>query len=135
MTAKVGYSTPLLHVADVARSIGYYELLGFTTVDTDRQKPLGWARIECQGGAIMFLRAEKRIDPGSQTVLFYMYTPQLAELREQLLSSGVKVGPITNPEYMRSGELRLDDPDGYVVLVGHWGEAEQEAWERRKKGS
>jgi hypothetical protein len=30
MSIKVGYSTPLLHVAEIERSIRFYELLGFT---------------------------------------------------------------------------------------------------------
>jgi catechol 2,3-dioxygenase-like lactoylglutathione lyase family enzyme len=131
MTAKAGYSTPLLHVTDVARSIRFYEQLGFVTVDTDRQNPIGWARMHCDGGALMFLRAEKAIDVSAQAVLFYMYTPQLTQLREQLAGAGLKVGPIKHPDYMRSGEIRLDDPDGYVILVGHWGESEQEAWDKR----
>jgi hypothetical protein len=29
MTVKAGYSTPMLHVADVARSLRFYALLGF----------------------------------------------------------------------------------------------------------
>lgn len=131
MTAKAGYSTPLLHVADVARSIRFYEQLGFTAIDTDRQNPIGWARMHCEGGALMFLRAEEPIDVSAQTVLFYMYTPELTKLREQLVSTGVKVGPIKRPVYMPSGEVRLDDPDGYVILVGHWGKSEQEAWDKR----
>jgi hypothetical protein len=60
-----------------------------------------------------------------------MYTPDLAGLREQLLACGVKVPPIGYPEYMPSGEMRIADPDGYVILVGHWGKSEQEAWEKR----
>jgi len=23
------------------------------------------------------------------------------------------------------------DPDGYVIFVGHWGKAEQDAWEKQ----
>lgn len=128
MTAKVGWSTPMLHVSSVEQSIRFYEQLGFTIIATDRGDPLGWARIECEGGAIMFLRAEKPIDASAQAVLLYMYTQHLTELRDTLVSKGVKVGPITRPDYMRSGELRLDDPDGYIVLVGHWGKAEHEEW-------
>jgi hypothetical protein len=75
MSAKVGTSTPLLHVAEIERSIRFYELLGFTTVDTDRCKPLGWARMHCEGGAVMFLRADEPVDPSAQAVLLYMYTP------------------------------------------------------------
>ena len=85
MSARVGYSTPVLHVAEIERSMRFYELLGFVTVDTDRGKPLGWARLHCEGGAVMFLRADEPVDPSAQAVLLYMYTPGLAGLREYLL--------------------------------------------------
>jgi Glyoxalase/Bleomycin resistance protein/Dioxygenase superfamily len=131
MSAKVGYSTPLLHVAEIERSICFYELLGFATVDTDRARPLGWARLHCEGGAVMFVRAEEPVDASAQAVLLYTYTPDLAGLREHLMASRVKVSPIGYPEYMPSGEMRIADPDGYVIVVGHWGKPEQEAWEKR----
>ena len=133
MTAKAGYSTPLLHVAEIERSIRFYELLGFETIDTDRCQPLGWARMHCEGGAVMFLRVEgdEKPNPAAQGVLLYMYTPDLAGLCEHLQSNGVKVPPIKRPPYMPSGEICLRDPDGYVIFVGHWGKEEQEAWERR----
>lgn len=131
MSAKVGYSTPMLHVAEIERSIRFYELLGFVTVDTDRCTPLGWARLHCDGGAVMFLRAEEPLDPMRVTTMLYMYTPDLAVLREQLLAAGIKVPPINYPSYMPSGEIFMSDPDGYSVLVAHWGKTEQEAWEKR----
>jgi hypothetical protein len=131
MSEKVGYSTPMLHVAEIERSIRFYELLGFVTVDTDRCTPLGWARMHCEGGAIMFLRAEEALDPVRVTTMLYMYTPDLVCLREQLLAAGVKVPPITHPPYMPGGEIQMPDPDGYSVLIAHWGKSEQEAWEKR----
>lgn len=131
MSVRAGYSTPLLHVAEIERSIRFYELLGFETVDTDREEPLGWARLHCEGGAIMLLRASEPLDPAAQTVLLYLYTPDLAALRAQLEGHGVEVAAIRYPAYMPSGELSLTDPDGYAVLVGHWAEAEHEAWLRR----
>ncbi len=79
----------------------------------------------------MFLAAEEPMDPAPQAVLLYMYTPDLPALRAHLLASGVEVPPINYPEYMRSGEIHLKDPDGYSILVGHWGKAEHEAWEKR----
>jgi glyoxalase/bleomycin resistance protein/dioxygenase superfamily protein len=134
MTAKVSYSTPMLHVAEIERSVQFYELLGFVTVDTDRCKPLGWARIHCEGGAVMFLRAEGPVDAAAHPVILYMYTPDLTGLREHLLASGVQVPPIKYPGYMPSGEITMTDPDGNVILVGHWGKSEQEAWEKRTGG-
>jgi hypothetical protein len=29
-----------------------------------------------------------------------------------------------------SGEFRVEDADGQVIFVGHWGREEHEAWER-----
>ena len=131
MTAKAGYSTPMLHVAEIEKSIQFYELLGFTTVDTDRCTPLGWARLHCEGGAVMFLRAEEPVDASAHSVMLCTYTPDLTGLREHLLASGVKAPPITYPGYMPSGEITLADPDGNIIIVSHWGKSEQEAWEKR----
>ena len=131
MSVKVGYSTPMLHVAEIERSIQFYELLGFVTVDTDRCTPIGWARLHCEGGALMFLRADVSVVGVGKGVMFYMYTPDLVGLREQLLAAGISVPPIKHPGYMPSGEIQMTDPDGYSVLISHWGKAEQEAWEKR----
>ena len=131
MSVKAGYSTPMLHVAEIEESIRFYELLGFATVDTDRCKPLGWARMHCEGGAVMFLRAEEPVNASAHGVMLCMYTPDLAGLREQLMAAGVKVPPIRYPEYMPSGEISIADPDGNTIIVSHWGKAEQEAWEKR----
>ena len=131
MPAKVGYSTPLLHVAEIERSIQFYELLGFTTVDTDRCQPLGWARLHCEGGAVMFLRAEEPATGTAHPAMLYTYTPDLAGLREHLLANGINVPPIKYPGYMPSGEITLADPDGNIIIVAHWGKSEQEAWEER----
>jgi hypothetical protein len=42
-------------------------------------------------------------------------------LREHLLASALPVSPITYPDYMPKGEIRLEDPDGYVLLIGQVG--------------
>jgi hypothetical protein len=131
MSVKVGYSTPMLHVAEIEKSLRFYELLGFVTIDTDRCVPIGWARMHCDGGAVMFLRAEEPVDSSAQAFMLCMYTPDLAGLREQLLAAGVKAPAIRYPQYMPSGELGLKDPDGFLIFISHWGKAEQEAWEKR----
>jgi predicted enzyme related to lactoylglutathione lyase len=131
MSVRVTYSTPMLHVMDIERSLAFYELLGFVTVDTDCGDPLGWARMHCEGGALMFLRAEHSVDPRAQGILLYMYAPDLTALRTALHGTGVAVPHIGYPQYMPSGEMRLVDPDGYSVIVAHWGNKEQEIWEKR----
>ena len=131
MSVKASYSTPMLHVTEIERSIRFYEMLGFTTVDTDRCEPIGWARMHCDGGALMFLRAEEPVHAAAPGLLLYMYTPDLAGLREQLIAGGVNVPAIRTPAYMPSGEVQFTDPDGYAIAISHWGKGEQEAWEKR----
>ena len=126
---KAGWSTPMLHVASVERSLRFYELLGFETIDTEGE-PIGWARLHCEGGAIMLLLAEEPLDPGRAITPIYMYTSDLPALRDHLVANGVAVPPISHPAYMKSGEICVKDPDGQAVYVGHWGRAEHEAWER-----
>jgi catechol 2,3-dioxygenase-like lactoylglutathione lyase family enzyme len=134
MNVKAGYSTPMLHVADIENSIRFYELLGFTTIDTEGCTPLAWARLHCDdGSAVMFLRAEHPVDASAQTLILYMYTPDLSGLRERLLAGKIKVPPINYPEYMPSGKINLADPDGYKIEIAHWGKPEQEAWEKHLK--
>ncbi len=137
MPPKAGYSTPMLHVMDVSRSIGFYQLLGFDLIDSQGDPP-GWARMHCEGGAIMFLLAEHPIGPEKHATMLYMYTADLPALREHLVAHGLTVPSICYPEYMKSGELFVKDPDGNAVFVGHWGEKEHSAWlehlERRRSG-
>lgn len=132
MSIKAGYSTPMLHVVEIERSIRFYELLGFVLIDTDRCEPkLGWARMHCEGGAVMFLRSEHEAENLAAGFFLYMYTPDLAGLREHLLANGVEVSAIKYPGYMPSGTVNLRDPDGCFIEIGHWGTGEQEAWEKR----
>ena len=135
MSAKAGWATPMFHVKSIEDSLNFYELLGFKTIDTDKcgDEPLGWARMHCEGGAIMFLRAEDDvvIDPGKQGVMLVMYTPDLPALREKLLANNVRVSAIERPPYMPSGRVCLRDPDGYFISVNHWGDKEHTAWLKR----
>jgi predicted enzyme related to lactoylglutathione lyase len=133
MSVKSTYSTPMLHVMEIERSLAFYERLGFETMDTDCGKPLGWARMHCEGGGLMFLRAEHVVDPAVQGIMLYMYCSDLRALHAELQRRGVAVPPVSYPEYMPSGEMQLRDPDGYSVIVAHWGRNEQEAWEQRIK--
>jgi catechol 2,3-dioxygenase-like lactoylglutathione lyase family enzyme len=129
MVPKAGYCTPMLHVADVARSIRFYELLGFDLIDTQGEDGLiGWARMHCEGGALMFLLAEEPVDASAQSISLALYTPDLPALREHLLANGVQAPEITCPEYMPSGQITLRDPDGYIVGICHWSETEHTTW-------
>ena len=134
MTPKAGYYTPLLHVKSIEDSMRFYALLGFETIDQMGEPGhLGWARMHCEGGALMFLLADEPHPGRKCEVLFAMYTEDLPAFREYLLANGVEAPAITYPEYMPSGTLEIVDPDEYILGIHHWSDKEHETWERERK--
>jgi hypothetical protein len=118
--AKATGLIPMAHVADVQRSVDFYKLLGMELRSSLKtpQGGLQWAHVACQGAELMFARASEPVVASQQAVLFYLYAPDLIGLREYLLASGVRVSAITYPDYMPKGEVRVEDPDGYCLLIG-----------------
>jgi hypothetical protein len=76
-----------------------------------------WAALRSEGAELMVSTDGDPIDPGGQGVLFYLYSPNLAALREQLLADGIDAGEIVDGTPGPRQELRLADPDGYVLMV------------------
>ena len=120
MTAKVTGLIPMAHAADVQRAVDFYQKLGME-VRGSLRNPAGylqWVHLSCEQAHLMLARASGTIIADQQAVLFYLYSPDLIALREHLLAAGVKVSSITYPDYMPKGEIRVQDPDGYVLLIG-----------------
>ena len=114
---------PMAHVADVQRAIDFYKLLGMEVRGSLRNASgeLQWVHLACGHADLMFARASEPVISGQQAVLFYLYSPDLIGLRAHLQFSGVKVSSITYPDYMPKGEIRVDDLDGYCLLIGQAG--------------
>ena len=116
----LGILVPLAHVADVARSIEFYKLLGFEVKNTvEREGQLQWAWLQNGKADFMIARSARPMNPDAQDVLFYLYAPDVVAFRNQLQSRGVKVGQLNYPFYMPRGEFRVDDPDGYALFIAH----------------
>jgi catechol 2,3-dioxygenase-like lactoylglutathione lyase family enzyme len=124
-SAPISGLVVMIHVADVARSAGFYRLLGF---DIGNRVPaegtMQWAWLYApkapdwkRGPNLMLSRTGRPIDAGAQDVLFYLYAADLEALRGQLLAAGIHAGAISYPEYLPQGELRVQDPDGYVLMI------------------
>jgi hypothetical protein len=123
MPAKVTGLIPMAHVADPQRAVDFYKLLGMEVRGSlrDAAGNLQWVHLSCEQADLMLTRASEPVIASQQAVLFYLYSPDLIALRAHLLANGVKVSAITYPEYMPKGEIRVDDPDGYVLLIGQAG--------------
>lgn len=108
-----------------------------------------WALLRCGGrpspdlslgggGKLMLARSSGPIAADQQAVLFYMYSGDVLGLRQHLIDRGLRdagaylgetspwdgprsVFAVSQPPHMPAGELRITDPDGYVILVGQLG--------------
>jgi hypothetical protein len=111
---------PMAHVADVPDSIAWYEKLGFVAQHTwtPEGRPMQWAYLSNGGAQLMLVRSARPMNAGAQDVLFYLYAQGVAAYREKLISLGLQPGELTFPPYAKNGEFRIDDPDGYCLLVG-----------------
>jgi catechol 2,3-dioxygenase-like lactoylglutathione lyase family enzyme len=115
---RVNGLVPFVKVTDVERSVGFYSHLGFTVQSVFKYRDrLSWAALESEGAEVMFLGTSEPIDQDRQGVLFYLYSHDLAALRDQLLTAGIKAGEIEDGSPGPRQEMRVTDPDGYVLMV------------------
>jgi catechol 2,3-dioxygenase-like lactoylglutathione lyase family enzyme len=118
MSAIVGL-VPMAHVADLPRTIEFYRRLGFAVEgEWKHDGKLVWADLRSGDAALFVSQASEPVVAVQQAVLFYLYTDDVHTLRQRLAAAGVKVGEIEHPAYMPAGEVRVEDPDGYVLLIG-----------------
>ena len=67
--------------------------------------------------ALMLAQDDARIDHRAQAVLFYVYAHDLAGLRDHLVAHGVAAGEIVDGTPGPRNEMRVEDPDGYVLMI------------------
>jgi catechol 2,3-dioxygenase-like lactoylglutathione lyase family enzyme len=109
---------PFVHVADVDRSIAFYERLGFELhheFAPEGRRIWGW--LERGDARLMVAEADEPVDPRAQAVLFYLYTQDLDALRARVVSEGVAAGEVTSGGPGPDRQMRIDDPDGYCLMV------------------
>ncbi|HEX4837145.1 MAG TPA: VOC family protein [Solirubrobacteraceae bacterium] len=115
---RVNRLVPFVKVTDVERSVGFYHHLGFTVQSVFKYRDrMSWAALESDGAELMLESTTDLIDHERQGVLFYLYSSDLSALREQLLAAGIEAGAIEDGSPGPRHEMRITDPDGYVLMV------------------
>lgn len=120
MAAQTRSLVAFVHVASVERSMRFYADLGFRVVNTvtpEGQSAPIWAWLESEQANLMVGQASGPIDAGQQAILFYLYFDDIEQTQLALANLGHSPGPIKHPFYMPGGECRLEDPDGYVLML------------------
>lgn len=119
---------PFLRVGDVARSIEFYEALGFGVVKT--YSPLGeleFAALEATPSAkIMLARVDAvpERDPDAPGPGFLYLSSDLEAFRRRLIDLGIEAGEICGGAPGPDRELCVRDPDGHGHMVAElWNES------------
>ena len=120
MAAQTRSLVAFAHVASVERSIEFYADLGFkvknTVVPQGKSTPV-WAWLESEKANLMVGLADGPVDASQQAILFYLYFDNIKQTHGALVERGRFPGEIKYPFYMPGGECRLEDPDGYVLML------------------
>ena len=120
MAAQTRSLVAFAHVASVQRSIEFYADLGFkvanTVVPKGQSTPV-WAWLESEKANLMVGLADGPVDASQQAILFYLYFDNIKQTHAALSELGHAPGEIKYPFYMPGGECRLEDPDGYVLML------------------
>lgn len=110
--------TPMLGVADVARSRAFYVgMLGFDCLsDYAPEGTLCWCDLQC-GDANLMLTLNPKAGPAGQTTQLYVRVADAASLHAALKARGVKVTDLADRFYQMR-EFETTDPDGHVIIFG-----------------
>jgi catechol 2,3-dioxygenase-like lactoylglutathione lyase family enzyme len=110
---------PFIHVSDIKASIAFYQHLGFhitarhPTITPDPS----WVSMEAGEASLMLQHADDPVSAQAQGVLFYLFSRDLFGLRDRLIAAGIQAGEIVHGAPGPNAEMRLEDPDGYVLIV------------------
>jgi catechol 2,3-dioxygenase-like lactoylglutathione lyase family enzyme len=107
---------PFLHVRDVAASIAFYERLGLEVDDTYKQDGrLVWVSMRSGAAALMLAEAPGPIEPSGDR--HFLYTEDLAGLRQGLIDAGWEPPEIEDGTPGPKQEMSLCDPDRHFLTI------------------
>ncbi len=123
MSWEVTELVPLAQVADVERSLAFYQKLGLVVGGRTKDANIDFAGLRTKSGrtVLMLSRGRAPVAAKRQRIRLYLYTRDLGALRARLVADGVDVPPMLKREYMERGEVEITDPDGYSILIGEDG--------------
>jgi len=131
-SAPISSIVAMIRVSDVMNSAKFYHHLGFEIGNAVPREhpPFNWAWLYQPkssnwktGANLMLVSSEVpgTTESRAKTVLFYLYARNMKLLREELLATGFNVSDIGHPPYLPEGEFRVEDPDGYTLMIAQSG--------------
>lgn len=119
---ELGAFSVSLAVSDIARSLEFYERLGFVATGGDAEG--GWQILRNHHTTIglfvgMFERDMLTFNPGldGATMMFEPHFTDVRDIQNALLLVGVELGEQADPSGSGAGHVTATDPDGNPILI------------------
>ena len=111
----------MLPVTDVARTIDFFETLGFKVGATHSSDDdtLVWAWLSSGPTDLMVNCVEEPVEASHAGASIWLYTKDVEAAHQTLKSRGLDVSSIEHPPYNPRGEFHVHDPDGYAIFITH----------------
>jgi len=107
--------TPMLPVADIAKSVDFYAKLGFVV---ERQNDeWGWAKIRSGECELMLDRSTNPHFVAPRPTVIYLYPDDVVTHHDAARKNGLDV-PDLDVTFYGMTEYRIDDPDGNHLWIG-----------------
>jgi hypothetical protein len=118
MQSWVQAAVPVVYVRDITLSQAFYALFGYREQRGGGEGDAHWSYLQCGEHTLLLACVQPPLIPVELPLLIYVYVTNLAGVREQfdLARHGYEL--VGYPDHAPGGELRTQDPDGNVVLVG-----------------
>jgi hypothetical protein len=113
--------TPYLYVTNLEESIAFYNLIGLQVTNRRYENDeLVWLTMTSDDDKIkiMLRKVAGPIIADHQDIFFYCHTANIKLLIKTLDDNKIARGKLQRPDYMPAGQCRVEDPDGYVLLIG-----------------
>ncbi|MEZ4359828.1 MAG: VOC family protein [Kofleriaceae bacterium] len=120
MTLALDGIAPLLHVADMARSVAFYrDVLSFRLVASEPRGAAAFVWCMLAQGELAIMLSLRPAGAGAPSggIALYFGCPDVDEAHRQVTARGWTAAPPVTNEGMR--RLHLQDPDGYELCLQH----------------
>lgn len=106
---------PMLPVRNIAKSIEFYEKLGFSV--EKRNEKWAWAMLAFDDCRLMIDQSINSHPNAPRQTVLYLYPDDIAKYHEQVRGNGLAIDDLSETFYGMK-EFRLDDPDGNRLWIG-----------------
>jgi hypothetical protein len=115
---RVEAAVPVLYVRDIQRSQAFYALFGYAEQRDGGEGEARWSYLQSGEHTLLLACVHPPLSQLELPLLIYLYVSDLAGIRQELERAGLPFEMAGYPDHAPGGELRVQDPDGNVVLVG-----------------